>query len=133
MHYKTIEEAHKEARQATIIGYIHFASNFTESVSLIRDEGRNADDGSFINSEIKIHLDMSNQQVAYFLERKLREVYGDFAQELMVDCELPKALGSIPIRFETPVFGAFDTPYKQYAAPGVIMTSVNDNIDQRTL
>lgn len=65
---------------------------------------------------------MSNQQVAYFLERKLREIYGEFAQNLMTDCQLPKALGTIPVRFETPVYGAFDTPYKDYAAPGVIMT-----------
>lgn len=105
-----------------IIGFIHFASNFTESIVQIRDDGRDADDGSFLNSEIQIRLDMSNQQVAYFLERKLREIYGDFAQNLMMDCELPKSLGSIPVRFETPIYGAFDTPYKDYAAPGVIMT-----------
>ncbi|KAG4079241.1 hypothetical protein HA402_006964 [Bradysia odoriphaga] len=124
VYYKTVDEAYKEAREASIIGFIHFASNFTESIAQIRDEGRSADDGSFINSEIQIRLDMSNQQVAYFLERKLREIYGDFAQNLMVDCELPKALGSIPIRFETPIYGAFDTPYKDYAAPGVIMTMI---------
>lgn len=65
---------------------------------------------------------MSNQQVAFFVERKLRETYGKFAQDLMRDCDLPIALGTIPIRFEKPVFSTFDAPFQEYAAPGVIMT-----------
>lgn len=65
---------------------------------------------------------MSNQQVAYFLERKLREAYGEFAQNLMVDCGLPKALASIPIRFEHPIYSSFNADFQEYAAPGVIMT-----------
>lgn len=88
----------------------------------IRDEGRFANNGSIDNAEIRVRLDMSNQQVAYFVERRLREIYGEFARNLMVDCELPEALGNIPIKFETPVFGNFDIPYREYAAPGIIMT-----------
>lgn len=80
---------------------------------------------SFLYREIMVRLDMSNQQVAFFLERKLRETYSTFAQQLMVDCELPKALGTIPIRFEKPVYSTFDAAFQEYAAPGVIMTLVN--------
>lgn len=65
---------------------------------------------------------MSNQQVAYFLERKLREAYGAFAQRLMVDCNLPKTLATIPVNFQKPVYSSFDADFQEYAAPGVIMT-----------
>lgn len=124
IYFKNVDEAYKAAREASIIGYIHFAENFTESISQIRDDGRQAEPGSFENSEIQIRLDNSNQQVSFFLERKLRELYGDFAQNLMADCDLPRKLGSIPVRFETPVFGSFDAEFKQYAAPGVVMTMI---------
>lgn len=67
---------------------------------------------------------MSNQQVAYFLERKLREIFSDFAKKLMIDCGYPEALGSIPVHFETPIYSSFDTEFKEYAAPGVVMTLV---------
>ena len=72
--------------------------------------------------EINVRLDMSNQQVAYFLERKLRETYSDFAQQLMEDCALPKQLATIPVRFEEPIYSTFDAEFREYAAPGVIMT-----------
>lgn len=101
---------------------MHFAPNFTESIKDILNNNREALDGSYETREIQVRLDMSNQQVAFFLERKLREAYGSFAQNLMVDCELPKALASIPINFKKPVYSSFEADFQEYAAPGVIMT-----------
>lgn len=122
IHFDSKEAAYAESKKANIIGFIHFAPNFTDSMKDILDNARYAQNNSFDDREIKVRLDMSNQQVAYFLERKLREAYGAFAQKLMVDCELPKALASIPVRFEKPVYSSFDADFQEYAAPGVIMT-----------
>lgn len=101
---------------------MYFAPNFTESIKDILDNSRNALNSSFDNREIQVRLDMSNQQVAFFLERKLREAYGSFAEKLMIDCELPKGLASIPMHFEKPVYSSFEADFQEYAAPGVIMT-----------
>lgn len=122
IHFSSKEEAYAEAKQANIIGFVHFASNFTESIKDILDNNRDAMNGSFENREIQVRLDMSNQQVAFFLERKLREAYGEFAQKLMLDCELPRALATIPINFKKPVYSSFEADFQEYAAPGVIMT-----------
>lgn len=122
VYYDNEADAYSDAHAAKIIGYIHFAPNFTQSLVEIRDDGRRASDGSFEGREVKIRLDNSNQQISYFLERRLREIYRDFAEDLMVDCEYPKKLSNIPVYFETPVYGSFDVEYKQYAAPGTIMT-----------
>lgn len=122
IHFDSTNEAYAEAKKANIIGYVHFASNFTESIKDILDNNRDALSQSFDNREIQVRLDMSNQQVAFFLERKLREAYGAFAQNLMADCELPRALASIPINFKKPVYSSFDADFQEYAAPGVIMT-----------
>lgn len=121
-HFDTVEEAYAESRKANIIGFIYFAPNFTDAIKDTLDNARNALNSSFVDREIQVRLDMSNQQVAYFLERKLREAYGSFAQKLMTDCELPKALATIPVNFQKPVYSSFDADFQEYAAPGVIMT-----------
>jgi hypothetical protein len=79
------------------MGVIYFAQNFTESLTNIRDDGRNAASGSFMNSEIQIYMDKSDQQLTFFLEKKLRQTYLEFAQNLMSDCEFPIKLGNVPI------------------------------------
>lgn len=61
IYFDTYEEAYAAAKKAKIIGFIHFAENFTESIANIRDEGRYADDGSFINTDIEIRLDMASK------------------------------------------------------------------------
>lgn len=122
IHFDSKEEAYAEAKRANIIGFVYFAPNFTASVKDTLDNGREALNGSFETREIQVQLDMSNQQNAYFLERKLREAYGSFAQKLMTDCELPARLATIPVNFQKPVYSSFDADFQEYAAPGVIMT-----------
>lgn len=83
---------------------------------------RDADSGSFLTSEIKVYLDKSDQQVTFFLEKKLIETYKEFAEDVMSDCHLPKQLANIPITFEDPVYGSFNDEFTDFMAPGVVMT-----------
>lgn len=83
---------------------------------------READPGSFHTSEIKVYLDKSDQQVTFFLEKRLLETYKEFAEGVMTDCNLPKQLANIPITFEKPVYGTFDDEFTDFMAPGVVMT-----------
>lgn len=122
IHFNSVEEAYAESKKANIIGFIYFAPNFTDAIRDTLNNARYAENSSFADREIQVRLDMSNQQVAFFLERKLREAYGSFAQKLMTDCQLPKALASIPVNFQKPVYSSFDADFQEYAAPGVIMT-----------
>lgn len=120
--YKSFDEAYADARRGKVMGVIYFAKNFTESLTEIRDDGRNAAEGSFVNSEIQIFMDKSDQQLTFFLEKKLRQTYLEFAQGLMGDCGFPLKLGNIPIDFLNPIYGSFDGVYTDYMAPGVVMT-----------
>lgn len=94
--YKDIEKAIEDARVGKIIGFLHFASNFSDSIQTRRDEGEHTDDGSFENSEIKVYLDKSNYQLTFFLEKKLFQTYQKFAEDLMTNCRLPMKLANIP-------------------------------------
>lgn len=121
-YYNTFDEAYADAKRGKVIGVVYFSRNFTESMKVIRDEGRFAEEGSFHNAEIQIYMDKSDQQLTFFLEKKLRQTYQEFAEKLMVDCEYPLKLGNIPMNFDTPIYGSYDGLYTDYMAPGVVMT-----------
>ncbi|GAB0099833.1 ABC transporter G family member 20 [Sergentomyia squamirostris] len=124
VYYDTKEEAQDAAKKGKITGYIHFARNFTESIAEIRDDGRYATNESFYTSEIQIFMDMTDQQISFFLERKLRSTYIRFSENLMADCDFPLALGNIPIHFYEPIFGKAEGEFKEFIAPGIIMTMI---------
>lgn len=121
-YYNTFDEAYADAKKGNVIGVIYFAMNYTESLAERRDEGRNADEGSFENSEVQIYMDKSDQQLTFFLEKRLHETYKEFAEQLMTDCEFPIKLSNVPIDFMTPIYGSFDGVYTDYMAPGIVMT-----------
>lgn len=45
-----------------------------------------------------------------------------FSEKLMTDCQLPMRLGNLPMRFYDPIFGTFESEYKEFIAPGIVMT-----------
>lgn len=120
--YDSFEEAYADARKGKIMGVVYFAKNFTKSMEHVRDEGRYAEQGSILNAEIQIYMDKSDQQLTFFLEKKLLQTYKEFAEQLMKDCEYPIKLGNIPMDFAKPIYGSYDGIYTDYIAPGVVMT-----------
>lgn len=123
-YYDSFENAYADAKKGKVIGFVYFAKNFTESMADIRDEATFAQIGSFENSEIKIYMDKSDQQLTFFLERKLRQTYKEFIEKLMNDCNYPAKAGNVPIDFMDPIYGSFDGVYTDYIAPGVVMTMI---------
>ncbi|XP_014089830.1 ABC transporter G family member 20 [Bactrocera oleae] len=124
VYYKTEEEAYNAAKRTEVLGYIMFPNNFSESMRVRMEEGRYADNGAVENSELSVHIDMTDQQIGYFIERKLRDSFGSFVKNVLAECNLPAGLGNIPIQFQEPVYGSFDIEFQQYVAPGVVMTMV---------
>jgi hypothetical protein len=84
--------------------------------------GRDADDETLDQSEIRVWLDMSNQQIGILLNRDLQVTYRNFAQDLLRSCDNNPKLGDVPIQFKTPVYGSNDPSFTDFVAPGVILT-----------
>lgn len=96
-------------------------SNQTKTLSL-ELIGRDADDETLDQSEIRVWLDMSNQQIGILLNRDLQLTYKDFAQGLLRDCDHNPKLGDIPIQFKEPIYGTSTPSFTDFVAPGVILT-----------
>ncbi|EDW03077.1 ABC transporter G family member 20 [Drosophila grimshawi] len=123
-YYASQEDALKEAKRALTVGYIYFAHNFSESVHELIEDGIHASDGAVDNAELTVHIDMTDQQVAYYMQRKLRDKFSDFMNGVVRDCNVSSALVKLPVQFQDPIYGSTDIEFQQYCAPGVVMTMV---------
>lgn len=120
-YYKSFDDAFDDAKRGKIIGFMYFARNFTESLDMVQTNGRFSDDGSADNSRIQIYMDQSDLQLTFFLQSKFYQIYKNFTQHMMSECNLPIKLGNVPVNFETPIYGSYDTDFKHSMAPPMIM------------
>uniref|UniRef100_A0A1B0G096 Uncharacterized protein n=1 Tax=Glossina morsitans morsitans TaxID=37546 RepID=A0A1B0G096_GLOMM len=114
--YDNLEDAYRDAKEADILGYIFVPHNFSQSMQILIEYGRNADDEDIANAEIAVRLDMT--------EQKLREAFGNYLKTIINECNLPASVGNLPINFQKPIYGSEKTEFQQFVAPGVIMTMV---------
>ncbi|KAI9585374.1 hypothetical protein GQX74_001221 [Glossina fuscipes] len=57
--YDNLEDAYRDAKEADILGYVYVPHNFSQSMQILIEYGRNADDEDIANAEIAVRLDMT--------------------------------------------------------------------------
>lgn len=121
-YYPTKDAALQAVRDGNAWGALYFTENFTDALVARIALGRDADDETLDQSEIRVWLDMSNQQIGIMLNRDLQISYKDFAQDLLKVCDNNPKLGDVPIQFKEPIYGTNDPSFTDFVAPGVILT-----------
>ncbi|XP_011641666.1 LOW QUALITY PROTEIN: ABC transporter G family member 23-like [Pogonomyrmex barbatus] len=122
--YDTEEEAQHAVEKGWAWGAITFPYNYSDALMARIDYGRDAEDWDVNFAEMKIVMDMSNQQIGQLLQRDLLYAYQDFAREVTVACNYSAKLTSIPVNFHTPIYGPENPNFTDFAAPGIILTIV---------
>ncbi|EDS41694.1 abc transporter [Culex quinquefasciatus] len=123
-YYPDLDSATEAVRLGNAWGALYFTENFTDALVARIALGRDADDETLDQSEIRVWLDMSNQQIGIMLNRDLQVAYRNFAQELLRVCDNNPKLGDVPIQFKDPIYGTNDPSFTDFVAPGVILTIV---------
>ncbi|XP_054734149.1 ABC transporter G family member 23 isoform X1 [Anastrepha obliqua] len=123
-YYTDLEVAKNEVRQGRAWGVLYITENFTDAFVARVALGRDADDETIEQSEIKVWLDMSNQQIGIMLNRDIQLAYRDFAMSLLDQCGNNPKLGDVPIQFREPIYGTMNPSFTDFVAPGVILTIV---------
>ncbi|XP_072155467.1 ABC transporter G family member 20 isoform X2 [Bemisia tabaci] len=123
-HYRDVESAIQAVKVGDAWGALYFTDNFTDALVARMVLGRDADTETLDQSEIRVWLDMSNQQIGLMLNRDLQISYRDFAQDLLTSCDQNPKLADIPIQFKEPIYGSNDPSFTDFVAPGVILTIV---------
>ncbi|XP_070154706.1 ABC transporter G family member 20 isoform X1 [Polyergus mexicanus] len=122
--YDNDEEAENAVKNGWAWGAIMFPSNYSDALMARIDYGKNAEDWDIEHAEMRVVMDMSNQQIGQLLQRDLLYAFQDFAKELTVACNYSEKVTSIPINFETPIYGSLEPIFTDFAAPGVILTII---------
>ncbi|KAG7190247.1 hypothetical protein KM043_006366 [Ampulex compressa] len=117
-----------DARYAVKRGWawaaVSFPFNYSESLMTRIDDGKYADEWTTIYADINIVMDMSNQQIGQLLQRDILYAYQDFVKGITKSCNYSQKLTTIPVTFNTPVYGPKDPNFTDFAAPGVILTII---------
>lgn len=116
-------EAYDQTKKGHIIGYIHFANNFSKSLAHVRDYNIFSDSGSIINRDINICMDDSKLFLSQYMQIMLYNIYQNFSEIFMPTCNFSKKFGSVPIQF-SPIFNDFDTSFQHFITPGFILLYV---------
>lgn len=123
-YYTDLDVALDAVRAGDVWGCIHIGENFTDAFVARAALGRDSDEETIEQSEIKVWLDMSNQQIGVMLNRDLQLAYRDFAMKLLDQCGSNPKLGDVPIQFDEPIYGTMNPSFTDFVAPGVILTIV---------
>ncbi|XP_014273769.3 ABC transporter G family member 20 isoform X1 [Halyomorpha halys] len=123
-YYETPESAIDAVKVGDAWGAIYFTDNFTDALVARMALGRDSDDEILDQSEMRVWLDMSNQQIGLMLNRDLQVAYKNFAQKLLTACGNNPKLADIPIQFKEPIYGSNEPSFTDFVAPGVILTIV---------
>ncbi|XP_050449540.1 ABC transporter G family member 23 isoform X2 [Cataglyphis hispanica] len=123
-YYENLDTAMDAVRNGHVWGTLYFTENFTDALVARMALGKDSDDETLDQSEIRVWLDMSNQQIGLMLARDLQYSYRDFAKDLLSSCKQNAKLADIPIQFKDPIYGSNDPSFTDFVAPGVILTIV---------
>ncbi|XP_031825801.1 ABC transporter G family member 23 [Nomia melanderi] len=123
-HYDTNEEGEEAVRRGKAWAFIYFPANYSESLEARWELGKDADFWSIESSNMFITMDMSNQQISQLLQRDMYYAFQNFSRDVTVACNYSRKLTSIPVNFETPIYGPQEPNFTDFAAPGIILTII---------
>nr|CAI5851711.1 unnamed protein product [Callosobruchus analis] len=124
VYYPDPESARMAVREGEAWGAMYFTENFTDALVARMALGKEADEETLDQSEIRVWLDMSNQQIGITLQRDLQLSYQNFTKDILRDCDINEELASLPISFKDPIYGSNKPSFTDFVAPGVILTIV---------
>ncbi|XP_049823696.1 ABC transporter G family member 20 isoform X3 [Aethina tumida] len=123
-YYETPEYAKEAVRRGEAWGALYFTENFTDALVARMALGKDTDEETLDQSEVRVWLDMSNQQIGVILQRDLQLGYQNFTKDLLRDCEQNPDLAEVPISFKDPIYGSNQPSFTNFVAPGIILTIV---------
>nr|AMQ10350.1 ABC transporter G family member 5 [Mythimna separata] len=113
------EAAHGKARAVLV-----FAANFSESLQLRITDPRKATFWNVKSSDMEAHMDETDKQVEWMLNRDLSLAFMEATEHLAKICELPSRIMASPVYFHKPIYGLDVPNFTDFAGPGVILTIV---------
>ncbi|KAK6621969.1 hypothetical protein RUM44_001776 [Polyplax serrata] len=105
-------------------GALEFSKNYSEVLAERARQGRHATPELLDQSDIKVTMDMSDQQIGYLLRRDIYLAFVDFVEEIANQSNVTNRVALPPIQMKEPIYGDRFPNFTDFAAPGIILTVV---------
>ncbi|XP_075986626.1 ABC transporter oskyddad [Anticarsia gemmatalis] len=122
--YNSKEVAMEEAAHGKARTVLVFPANFSESLQVRITDPRHLNYWIVKNSDMEAHMDETDKQVEWMLNRDLQLAFMEATEHLADVCFLPTRIMSIPVHFNKPLYGLEVPNFTDFAGPGVILTIV---------
>ncbi|KAK9499316.1 hypothetical protein O3M35_002369 [Rhynocoris fuscipes] len=99
-------------------GVIYLQSNFSLATIQRINEFIPTDNDTVDSSFAYITMDMSNYVVANYLRKQIIDAYIELKRALSENCNISDRVSSIPLKFETPIYGTNNPVYAYSGLPG---------------
>ena len=116
--YKTFDSAIESVALGHSYAAIDINDRFSKALRLRHIMGSAADEETIAESQIRVHIDWSNQAIGVQIERYLYEAMAKFAEEVANKTDSNPDSVKIPLVFETPVYGKRDESMRDFVFPG---------------
>lgn len=123
-YYDTILEATHHVQNGELTGVLYFNQNFSEALEKRLENGFSTKDSDLITSEIQTFLDMSDRQIAFFLQHNILKRFIKIYEDILKECKYSSKLATPPIRFEDFIYGTSDLTYADYMIPPFLLSLI---------
>ncbi|XP_028967869.1 ABC transporter G family member 20 [Galendromus occidentalis] len=120
--YSGLGSALASVERGETYGVIHIGPNYSKTLKYRFLSGIDADNVTLEESTIDIHMDMTNQQIGFILQKTIFESFVTFCEELLRDMNKNVALAQLPVRVKDPVYGNGKPSFTEFMAPGIILS-----------
>jgi ABC-type multidrug transport system permease subunit len=122
--YLSEEDAIDDIHKGHVWGYISFPNNFSAYMESRAISGSFADNETIYGSRVKVQMDMSNQQIAFSMQRILLDTFRQFSRQLLADCDQDPIGGDLPLYFANPIYGDNHPSFMEFMAPGIVLSII---------
>lgn len=120
--YKDYNSAVQSVHDGHSWGVIAIGKNFTVDLQERYMNPQNISNATIEGSEIKLHLDMTNQQIALTIQQSVMESFEKFVTILLKKFNRNPSLAQLPIVLSKPIYGTNDPTFTNFMAPGIILS-----------
>ncbi|CAF0942665.1 unnamed protein product [Brachionus calyciflorus] len=123
--YLNWSEANSLAKKGKLWGFIDLSKDFTRD-TIQKYNPLKPENTSIVGSNINVHLDATNQQIALITQARIAEAYQSFLIKFIPFLPFPidpKLLNS-PIVLQEPIYGENNPQFINFMAPGIMATII---------
>jgi ABC-type multidrug transport system ATPase subunit/ABC-type multidrug transport system permease subunit len=117
-HYNSFESAYESVEAGKSWAFIDINDRFSSALRLRHLYGPEVDNETINESQIRVHIDWSNQAIGVQIERYFYEAMMKFAEQIALQSETNPDAVKIPLVFEQPVYGNRDESMRDFVLPG---------------